>query len=250
MPNYAKVYASILKRALSQADLDLETFVADALESGMSAQAIEERLLNDVQTGGPVFGKFMQSLEGGAAKTVIAAKNQGAYLAQVVEDDAALARLERIAGVGKSEAYVSEVLRTGDAEALADIEAATEDIVVERSVAELVNTCPVCLPLHGVTMTRREWREKGLLPEQRHAGWTSVCHCLLIPAELAAPRSDLAAPLVRTKLEGVEASKNIRKTVRAIASGDLDRGVKAVARASETAEGRRLLSLLGQVKGG
>ncbi len=234
MPSYAKIFTRIMQRALTQADLDLRAFVEEAIGSGMSPKAIERRLMADLQDGGPIFGRFIQSLEGAAVKSTIAASNQGKYAAMAVERGLA------------SPQDVESLIERGDSEGLERLEDETQDRMRQTSIAELIDTCDVCLPLHGKTMTHAEWREEGLLPEQRHEGWTSSCHCILVDEKDGA-RDDLKTPLVRNKLEGLKGRpKNVRATVRSIASNDSERAQIAVDKASRSIKGRRLLRLLGK----
>lgn len=63
-------------------------------------------------------------------------------------------------------------------------------------VAALVNTCPDCLPRHGVVKDFSEWEKEGL----PRGGWSVCrdnCQCVLIPEEIARGRNELREPLDR-----------------------------------------------------
>ena len=242
MVNYARVFSELTERAVLDGGIDLETFITRLLDNGVSLDAIQERLLTDLETGGPIFGKFIRSITGSAQSSVITATRQGEILGQVIEDDALRERL----GVQGDE--LEEAFQSADPDAAEELEIASQDLVLLTNVAELRNTCPECLPLHGKTLTRREWRESGLLPEDRHQGWTSACHCRLIPNEVAENRKELIDPLVRERIESPTGLKANKRTARSVTQRSLEKSQAAIIKASESARGRRTLRLLGQAR--
>ncbi len=238
MPRYDQVWALLAERATSQAAIDVETFVRLLVESGVSERQMLRMLEHDLETDGPVFGKFVRSLSGAATATAMTAIRQGEAVG-AINGDAELRRLTSLAGM---EGSVIKAMETADPELAAELEDEVLATVPHTWIAELVNTCHRCLPLHGSTLTLGEWREKGLLPETIHAGWDSTCHCRLVPKVLADGRAELMAPLRRVKL----ATKGAKRTARAIEQRDIEAALKAREEATQSLEGRRILRLLGQ----
>lgn len=234
MARYDETYAILADRAVKQGIVDLEAFVKRAQSSGMTEDRIREQLLRDLEEGGPIFGKYFRSLEGAAASAVQQAARQAMDIGMLDPDEQAAKELIALA-------EDDDPLNNADPETLDRLERELGDNEMFTSVAELINTCHVCLPLHGKTLPLAEWRDRGLLPEQRHDGWTSECHCVLVPQRMADTQNELAAPLVRSKVSGT------RKTARSVAQVDLDKSIKAVETASQTPEGRRTLRALGML---
>ena len=155
--------------------------------------------------------------------------------------------LQRLTGLAKGdgESIIDRALSGADPELAAEIEEATQDHLELTWVAELRNTCHLCLPLHAKTRTLAEWKQLGLHPDTIHPGnWLSVCHCRLVPG-VAAEAGEIVAPLVRVK----QAMKGSRKTIRAVAQQDLERARAAALAAQQSDEGRRVLRLLGEANG-
>jgi len=233
---YDKIYSTLAKRAVLQGGVDIETFMERAAEAGMPAAALEERLLRDVEEGGPIFGKFIRSLTGAATSSVMAAEQQGEAAAQAyAEEMISLAELE-------------DVINDADPDDLQDIVDKLADDSPMIWVATLLNTCDRCLPLHGIVMTRAEWAEAGLDPSTIHDGWESECHCDLTEYDMTEEdRKAIVAPLVRERVKSETGLPGVKLTQRLVAQKDLDRSVAAVEKAKESLEGRRTLRLMGEV---
>lgn len=232
---YDLVWSTLSKRAVLQGGVNADTFLEMAAASGMSADEVERRLLDDLENDGPVFGAFFRQLTAAANSSVMAAEQQGSLMA-VIDGDAELSRLLDLESM-------DDVINSADPETLDAIERAVESRTELTWIATLVNTCYRCLPLHGHTRTLEEWKALGFSPETIHDGWSSSCHCQLVPVKDAGPRDDLVAPLVRMK---AEAPKGVKRTVRMVAQQDLERAIEATRKAQQTEEGRRTLRLLGQ----
>ena len=250
MPRYDKVFLNLAARAAKQGALDATAFASAATDAGMSAASLQARLLNDLNTGGPIFGKFVRSLTGAAETATMEAFRQGQRGGEVE----ASKRLQRLLRLSKAEgSLLTQALDKADPSALADVEKSTSTVVQYMWVAELVNTCHRCLPLHGSVMTGDEWTASGLHPSTIHDGWTSPCHCNLVPQERVGDKREErrreVAPLTRTKLKTATGLKGERKTARAVGQANVDRSRKARDTALETLEGRRTMRLLGQAKG-
>jgi len=238
MPSYIRVFDILARRAVAQGGVDVESFIEQALLSGMTEDALTESLLHDLDNDGPLFGKFFRSLTGASGGATMAAIRQGETMGAIAADKSVLDTL-RFRGVDGS--VIDHAIANADPEMSATIEASVADFFEETWIAELRNTCNRCLPLHGVTRTREEWVSDGLSPETIHAGWDSACHCRLVPVKLAEGRKDLMAPLVRQKVpKGKGASK------RGVLAADVDRALKARETAIDSMEGRRMMRILGQ----
>ncbi len=237
---YDRLWSTLAKRAILQGGVSADTFLELAGESGMGADEVERRLLDDLDNDGPIFGAFLRQLTGAATSTVLAAEQQGSIVA-LADGDAELARLMDLESM-------EDVIDNADPETLDAVERAVESRMELTWIATLVNTCYRCLPLHGHTRTLEEWRASGFSPETIHEGWTSSCHCQLVPLKDAGPRTDLVAPLVRLKQEG--AQKGVKRTVRLVAQADMDRAIEAARKAQESEQGRRTLRLLGTANAG
>jgi len=242
MPRYDLIFARLAERAVAMGSINIESFMAMAVESGITEEALIEQLEHDLLNDGPLFGSFARSLSGAATSSVMAAVRQGELVGHAAQD-AQLARLTRIAGV---EGSVVDAINTADPAAAEMIEDAVAEDIQETWVAELINTCHRCLPLHGKTKSRAEWRRLNLLPESIHAGWESSCHCRLVPEGVVAGREDLVAPLVREKIGDQKVGK--KRTRRAITQESMGKGLMARDRSLDTLEGRRMLRLMGQAQ--
>lgn len=230
---YDEIYATISKRAVEQANLDLESFTELAIAAGMTEEALRDALLDDLETGGPIFGRFIRGMESAADAAVSTAVDQG--------NNAGMAHAEKL--ISRSELDIA--LDSGDPEDLAEIEAATEDRLFVTWIATLTNTCHLCLPLHGVTLTRAEWKQRGLDPSTVHPGdWGSRCKCRFVLADEYKAAEGMA-PLRRVKLESATGIKGNKRTRRAIAQGDLDKALEARDKAMQSLQGRRTLRLMG-----
>ena len=241
---YDKAYENLASRAVRQGEIDLESFVAQMTEAGMSADVIEARLLDDLENGGPIFGKFWRSLGGAASMSTSAAMRQGQYVGTAAEQDQDIADY-----LAKNE-DVRKAVDDGDPETLQSISESADDIQ-ETWICTLIKTCNDCLPLHGKTMFHSQWEDRGLLPELMHDGWTSSCQCNLVPLgdnDTQEIKDELAAPLVRIRQKTETGLKVSRRTARSVAAYDIERAKKAVEEAQNTLEGRRTLRLLGQVQ--
>ncbi len=230
---YDQAWEALAERAVAQGGVDVETFIRMGANSGMSLEQIEQRLVDDVMNDGPVFGKFMRSLQGAATASVRAAARQATTAADALAEGFL------------TEADLDAALDGADPEALQEIEEAVAEAIEYTWVATLQNTCYRCLPLHGRSLTLDEWRAVGFLPETAHEGWTSTCKCTLVPRRQASVANDLRSPLVRKKVESADGSK---KTMRAVAQQDLDRALAAVQHATKDERGRRTLRLMGQAE--
>jgi hypothetical protein len=236
--SYAKIWSTLAKRAVRQGGVNAEAFMELAAASGMSAEEVERRLIEDLSSDGPIFGQFFRQLGTAATGAVLAAESQGSLVAMVDADE----ELQRLLDIES----LDDVIDAADPEALEQIEQAIASRAELTWVATLTNTCYRCLPLHGQTRTLEEWRELGFSPETIHEGWASACNCQLVPTDDAGPREDLIAPLVRLKVEG---EKGVKRTARAVAQVDMEKAIQAARKASESEQGRRTLRLLGQSGG-
>lgn len=241
MSRYDAVYANLAERAVFQGGIDAEAFIRQLLDANVPPNRVIEMIEDDLLNDGPLFGKFMRSLVGAAEASAMAAQDQGLTVATIA-GDAELERLTKLAGMDD---VIEQALSGADPELSQQLEDAVADHLIEVSIAELKNTCHICLPLHGQRRTRAEWRDAGLLPSMRHEGWSSTCHCRLVPQALVdglADRAELMAPLRRVGA-GLKGSK---RTVRAVTQQDMDRAISARNAALDSEEGRRVLRLLGQ----
>jgi len=236
MPRYDRTWALLAERATSQGVIDVETFVRLLAESGVSEDVMLEMLERDLETNGPVFGKFMRSIGFASGSTAMTAVRQGEMVG-AMNADAELQRLTRLAGM---EGSVLQALETADPEIAEQLEIDVMDEVAHTWICTLRNTCNRCLPLHGKNMTLGEWKERGLVPELMHQGWDSDCHCRLMPTVIAEGRTELVAPLKRVKVPGS------KRTQRAIAQKDIDAALAARDAALKSDEGLRVLAMLGR----
>lgn len=244
MARYDDIYAILAERAIGQGALDFKTFLRTSAARGISADRIEEMLEHDLDTGGPIFGKFLRSLTGAASNAVSTASYQAMLAASLdIDGDA---ELERLTGLSKMDDVIEEA-GPEDMEAVGGLANETPMIWI----ATMVNTCHLCLPLHGKTMSKAGWEELGLSPISIHAneGWDSACKCKLIVSESTRDRGELIAPLLRQKLDLGDGRKGGKRTVRAVTQQDMDKSLDAMQKAMETKTGRRILRLLGQSGG-
>ncbi len=243
MPRYDETYEILAERAVSSTTVDIEAFIRQAQASGMSIDAVAESLMADLESGGPIFGKFLRNVVSAGEASVMAAARQGENAGAVLHDPRVRAQIdledEALNELLEVES-LDDVVAGADPEQLARLEGVTENID-ETWVATLVNTCDRCLPLHGITRSRRQWALLGLNPETIHEGWASRCKCRLVPAVQTDGREDLMEPLLRERV-----AKGDKRTVRSIAQPNLQRSIEAVNQARESEEGRRLLRRLGQ----
>lgn len=250
MPRYDQVYEALAERAIESGLVDIQALIRQAVNTGMSMEAVGDALLADLESNGPIFGKVVRGLVGAGEASVAEARSQGlvvgeflsdpAIRKQMLADDSAREELLRVS-------TMEDVIDGANPEDLAAYEEAGAN-VRKTWVAKLRRTCHKCLPLHGITRTVAEWKLMGLHPSTIHDGWASKCDCELVPEEQSTGREDLATPLVRSK--AAKEDKTTRRTTRAITSADLSRAMTAVEEARESPEGRALLRKLGQVGGG
>ena len=241
---YNRVWATLVRKAVREGGIDLATFVERGVEGGMSEGAIQQRLLDDLESNGPVFGRFFRALEGSASASTMAAYRQGENLGNIDGSK----QLKRLLGLRESVNEFGSVVDVANPDAMQEI----ADAVAERDertwIAELRNTCHLCLPLHGVTRTMAQWNELGLHPDSIHqsrGGFDSPCYCRLVPAGQV-DRVDAMRPLVRNKLEDPLQRGVSKKTKRGVTQVDLDRSVAAAEKAMLSEVGRRTLRVLGQ----
>jgi hypothetical protein len=228
---------------MQEAVLDLKTFIENMADSGVGQARTEQLLLQDLEEGGPIFGKFTRSLSGAVSSSVAAAGRQG-EVAGAMSASAARQRFLNLAQPGEA---IQAARDMADPEALGEIEQAASGIMMTW-VCALEKTCHMCLPLHGSRALLGEWRERGLHPDSIHsnAGWVSKCFCSLVPTDEAEPRKDLNAPLVRMKNKSATGLKVSKKTSRSIVQTDIDKALAAKEKAMNSLEGRRTLRLMGQ----
>lgn len=236
---YDLIYERLASRALKQGAIDLETFILQLIDSGISENRARELLLEDIENNGPIFGKFLRSLSGAATSSIGAAANTGTLLADI-DDDEFLKEMTSLASM-------DDVIDGADPKELDEIERSIGNAMF-MWVATLINTCNRCLPLHGQILTKQEWAEQGLDPSTIHDGWTSSCQCRFVPASETTRKKELA-PLMREKLKSEDGKKVSKRTRRMVLQADIDKSRAAMAKAMETEEGRRTLRILGQVKG-
>lgn len=250
MPRYDRIYETLAERAIRRGAIDIESFVEQAINSGMSLERAQDALLSDLETGGPIFGQFVRGLTGAAEKSVGAAFRQGQRGGEIEADK----HLQRLLKISKTEgSLLSKALDDADADALADVEKGLGTVVEYMWVAELVKTCHRCLPLHGKVRTLDEWQSLGLHPDSIHDDWHSSCHCVLVKQSdtTIRERNKAIQPLVRAYVaevdkEAVGGKKKFRATQRALTQLDVDRANKARDEAMKSAEGRKILRLLGE----
>lgn len=236
MPNYATTYERLARRALRSADADLEEFFDSAQELGMTGEAIEEALLRDLNTGGPIFGKLRRGLMGAGSQATSEAMRVGVNVAQL----AAIPGLEDLDAF--TDENINRLLDQADPGALAETERLADDVPY-RWVCALVNTCELCLPLHNVVLPLGEWNERGLHPSTIHGNRAAPCYCDLVPQALVA---DDVQPLRRVVVKS-QTKDGFRQTARLVGQQDLDKSLAARDKALASPTGRAILRQLGQV---
>ncbi len=247
MAKYTETYEILAQRAVDSATLDIEAFIKRAQSAGMGIEALSDALLNDFETGGPLFGRFMRNITGAASSSVRSAEHQGQVAGSIRHDPRIR---QQIAEEMKASSELldlnelDDVIAGADAEQLAELEELTDNIEVTW-IATLKNTCHRCLPLHGVTRTRRQWAMLGLNPDTIHGDWNSECQCKFVPAVQTTGRKDLTEPLRSVAIPKEDRTLG-RKTARVVTQANLDKAVEGVAEAQQSLEGRRILRLLGQ----
>lgn len=239
MPRYDAIYEILAKRAIREGGIDVEAFVDLNVQGGVSADRVMELLLDDLENDGPVFGRFFRTLTGAAENSVTAAYRQGSVAADVDLDD----EIKRLTGL----ANMDDIITGADPALLAEVEELSAEHMELTWIAELRNTCHRCLPLHGQSRFKDEWDESGFSPDTIHVvvGWSSPCHCSLVPRKFAEGRDEIKAPLVRNKLKGVTGVKGSKRTARGVSQQDLDKSIAARDKAMDSLEGRRTLRQLG-----
>lgn len=244
MARYDLAYERLAQRAIKQGAVDVETLMQMAKDNGMTQARLEELLLQDLEEGGPIFGKFVRSMTSAANTAVQTAARQGQALADIANSI--------------SDKEIAEFMSVGDIDNLAYDAApdaidqaigAEENDLLLTWKATLVNTCNLCLPLHGKTMYKSQWEAQSLSPEVIHLqeGWESDCQCNLVRAAEFS-RSKEVDPLIRKKYPK-EAGKVNKRTMRSVLQEDLGKSYQAISKAADTPEGRRTLRLLGQSNG-
>lgn len=247
MPRYDEIFKGLGTRAIRQAILDVEAFAEQARIGKLNPERVQQLLLQDLDDAGPIFGKFFRGLGVAAQSSVMAAARAG-ELAGTISASEEMRKTADFFGEDGKEA-IGSAIDQADPEALEEIEQRAGTIEF-MWVAELVNTCHLCLPIHGSIRTLNEWQELGLHPDTIHvdAGFASSCHCQLVPQEQV-ERDPVVEPLARNKLKSPSGLKGSRRTARAVTQRDLEKSLIARDKAMETLEGRRTLRLLG-VTGG
>lgn len=244
---WTKLFSAKATRALSRLEADLTEVFATALDAGADVDALEMRLIEDLQSGGPTFGPFLRGLGDAAEAAVDVAHRQGELVGMSIGQG-------ELAGTTTQEAY--EILYGKDAnkravakwtdEKLEKIARSIEDNTNVTWVALLVNSCPYCIALHGTTLSGSQWRQRDLAPDGVHQryGINAKCRCRFVPSDIAESRASLVAPLKRVAADGLKKSK---KTVRGVTQVDPDKALDAVKKAQESPEGRKVLRLMGRV---
>lgn len=242
---YDRVWRNLVQRAVAQGGLDIDAFVQQGIEAGMSEETIQRRLLDDLENDGPIFGKFFRSLAGAAEGAALSAYDQGADVGNIDGNR----ELKRLLGLREKTNAFGSVIDVADPDAMAEIAEAVAERDERIWIAELQNTCHLCLPLHGTTRTMAEWTELGYHPDTIHSaeGWASRCKCKLVPVQQA-DRLDEMQPLVRNKLETADPKrmKTNRQTKRGVTQVDLERSLAARDKALQSEAGRRTMRLLGE----
>lgn len=246
MPSYSAIWARLAERALAQATINIQSFMQMAVDAGMTEEALMERLEDDLDNDGPLFGSFMRSITGAAVKSVGEATRQGELIGALRHDP----YFDRVLEMVENDmpGSVVEAIDSADPDLAASIEAAVEEDLDFVSVANFKNTCHECLPLHGQRLTMREWKARGLWPTQRHDGWKSDCQCRMLPPHISGGGDSLRAPLRRVPMQSATGKKGLKKTVRAVTQRDIEKAIEARNEAMQSERGRRTLRLLGQAK--
>ncbi len=236
--NYAELYSIRAQEAVDTGFVRFDAFVSQLIADGVPAERINAMLVDDLENGGQIFGKFFRDLNIAGDMTISGAEQQASSASEAVNLDEDIRRFVEEADRGGRP--LAELLRDGDPGALEQVEFLADDQELTW-IATMRNTCPQCLPLHGKSLSRREWRERGLRPRGVHPN----CECDFVPTELAASQESLTAPLRRQVVPGQ--ARGGRRTQRAVTQSDIDAALAARDAAEQTPAGRRVLRLLGQV---
>lgn len=233
---YDLQYQVLVRKAIAQGGLNIESFVEQAVASGIPRERIQQLVLQDLEDEGPIFGKFFRDLTGSAQSAVAAARRQG--------EAAARAHGRQLISLSK----LNDVVNDADPELLDAIERESGDIPLTW-VATLKNTCHLCLPLHGTTRLASEWNDLGLDPQSIHvnAGFRSDCQCNLVDEGHVNQEKELQ-PLRRVTDRTATGLKGSKRTVRGIGQQDLTASIKARDKAMDSLQGRRQLRLLGKAR--
>lgn len=242
MARYDKIYEVLAERAVASGMVDIEAFIKRALTGGMSNESIATSLLNDFESGGPLFGRYMRSLTGASGASVRAAVRQGETIGMLAHESRVLKELPPEAAAQLELYSIEDVIKGADPEQLEALEELTDNVSMTW-VCALKNTCHKCLPLHGQTRTRREWALKGLDPETIHEDWVSECKCRMVAAAQTTGRQDLTEPLRRVAV----GDKGAKRTARAVTQAHFEKAQDAVEEAMKTPQGRALLREMGSV---
>jgi hypothetical protein len=250
MANYARTYQRLAKRAAQRGRIDLEAFIEQARDAKMSDADIERAILGDLINDGPVFGAFFRSLSGAGVKSTSAAYTSARDVGSFLDDpeiEKELKSLEALRNVDD----IEEFLSSGDPDELeAFSDALDPELQSYVSVADFVNTCYICLPLHGHEMTKGEWQEQGLWPDQRHPeDWLSDCKCTMMPIGKQYDQTKFIAPLRRVAVKDENGKRIGKRTIRAVTQNDIDKARKAAEEARQNPEGRKVLRALGTSNG-
>jgi hypothetical protein len=248
MPRADDIYTAIVEQAVITAEARFDALVRQFAATGMSEEAIVERMLNDLEIGGLVFGWFMRSLGYAGQRSTVAAQRAGTAVGEVAGSPKLVRAIERF-GLDLTRAQGEH-----DPDLAFDVEQAAGRIRELMWVCELRKTCVYCLPLHGVVRTGEEWAESGEHPDTIHAvnNIDSTCYCALLDTEVAADdRGKVLAPLKRVDVPVNRAAgeRLNRRTVRDVSSISAETSLKARDKLLETVEGRRALRKLGQAGG-
>jgi len=234
---YSQLYAIKAQKAVETGLIDINALIEEMLDEGVPEMRINAMLVDDLETEGPIFGKFFRSLGLAGESSISIAESQAANIGEALTVDEEIARFAEETRIATM--TLEELAAEGDPEAMHEIENLTDQEELTW-VCTLRNTCEQCLPLHGKTLKRSEWRELGFRPRSMHPR----CECDWVAAVVAEGREDLVAPLTRQIAPGQE--KGGRKTIRAITGDDVARAMDAAKKASESPTGRKILRLLGQ----
>jgi hypothetical protein len=234
---YSELYAIKAQRAVETGLVDVEAFIQELLLDGVPDEQINALLVADLEEGGPLFGKYFRSLGLAGESVLSVAESQGSLAAEIMEIDKELEAFMKESQVGDS--TLEELAASGDPEALEVLDAVSDHKMLTW-ICKLRRTCEQCLPLHGKTLSRKEWRDRGLFPGTVHTN----CMCVWELSELSANRSDLVAPLRREIKAGQK--KGGKLSVRAITSNDVERAQAEVQKALNSKQGRKMLQRLGQ----
>jgi len=247
MGNYAKTLSRQIQRALRLAEGDLEALFANAADLGMSDEALASRLVTDLETNGPIFGRFFENLMGATEQSILSAQRQGIFIGEALADgqEAVAARLGDL-----SDDDWTELVGGNNPDAMEAFERGVLDDQEYTWVAALVKTCRFCLPLHGKTMKKSEWAESGWDPETIHLinGFNSPCYCRFVLSDTAKD-DESAGPEVlrRDVIETKSGLRGNKRTARAVAQKNAEKADEAAEKANQTLSGRRTMRELGKI---